>query len=314
MEIHYDRIKVFENQIVNEEFITSKLKQLQNKQIKSIYFKIDEGPDLNKLKFKNLGFIDWLRSHNVDHNKISIEADNLLQDKNIWPKFIKWYNEEPFLYGQRINFENKSQVNKQFGMFIGGSRWPRLYFASHMHRHYKESCLMSFNQKNVNASLVYENTGNDDAIKEMVDSFKKIIPINLDLIKNDYINYDEAYNLCDYYNNINIDIVFETWWEGSTFMPTEKTARPLLTKTPFVLFGPKHYLKNLRKLGFQTFDPHIDESYDYYEGYERLVKMTEVVYNIQKVKKQRLDNILQHNKEVYMNLTKQKFKEEFGCL
>ena len=46
MEIHYDRIKVFENQIVNEEFITSKLKQLQNKQIKSIKFKIDESVDL----------------------------------------------------------------------------------------------------------------------------------------------------------------------------------------------------------------------------------------------------------------------------
>ena len=39
MEINYDRIKVFENQIVNEEFITSKLKQLQNKQIKLIKFK-----------------------------------------------------------------------------------------------------------------------------------------------------------------------------------------------------------------------------------------------------------------------------------
>ena len=172
---------------------------------------------------------------------------------------------------------------------------------------------MSFNQKNVNDSLVHEHTGNDINIKEMVDSFKKIIPINLDLVKNDYINYDEAYNLCGYYNNINVDIVFETWWEGNTFMPTEKTARPLLTKTPFVLFGPKHYLRNLRKLGFQTFDPHINESYDYYEGYERLVKMSEVIYTIQKVKKHELEDILQHNKEVYMNLTKQKFKDEFGC-
>ena len=313
MEIQYDRIKVFEDQIVNEDFVKSRLELLKNKQIKLIRFKIDEGPDVKELKFTNISFIDWLRSQNVDHNKISIEVDNLLQDKSIWPKLIKWFNDEPFLYGQKVNFENNTNIEKQFGMFIGGSRWPRLYFASLMHKHHNDICLMSFNQKFVNESLVYENTAKNPDIVEMVNTFIKKLPINLDMNKNDFINYDEAYNICEYYNKINVDIVFETWWKGHTFMPTEKTARPLLTKTPFVLFGPKHYLRNLKKLGFKTFDPYINESYDFYEGYERLVKMADVIKDIKNLNKNSLNDILQHNKDVYMTLTKQKFREEFGC-
>ena len=33
-------------------------------------------------------------------------------------------------------------------------------------------------------------------------------------------------------------------------------------KHPFVVVGNKHYLKNLRSIGFKTFDSLIDESYD----------------------------------------------------
>ena len=39
--------------------------------IDSIYFKIDEGPDLNKLKYKKHLFLDWLREQNVDQNKLN---------------------------------------------------------------------------------------------------------------------------------------------------------------------------------------------------------------------------------------------------
>jgi hypothetical protein len=43
---------------------------------------------------------------------------------------------------------------------------------------------------------------------------------------------------------------------------TEKLAKPLLSQRVFVLFGAQHHLRDLRRLGFQTFAPVIDESYD----------------------------------------------------
>jgi hypothetical protein len=42
----------------------------------------------------------------------------------------------------------------------------------------------------------------------------------------------------------------------------EKIARPMLATRPFIIIGPQYYLQNLQSLGFQTFDPVIDESYD----------------------------------------------------
>ena len=43
---------------------------------------------------------------------------------------------------------------------------------------------------------------------------------------------------------------------------TEKTWRNFKCRMPFVLIGQKHSLKQLHELGYKTFHPFIDESYD----------------------------------------------------
>ena len=42
----------------------------------------------------------------------------------------------------------------------------------------------------------------------------------------------------------------------------EKEAKPIVAKRPFIIVGSKDHLKAFRKLGFKTFSPVIDESYD----------------------------------------------------
>ena len=46
------------------------------------------------------------------------------------------------------------------------------------------------------------------------------------------------------------------------FLPTEKTMKPISAGIPFVSIGCYKFLRHLRKIGFKTFDPYIDESYD----------------------------------------------------
>ena len=46
------------------------------------------------------------------------------------------------------------------------------------------------------------------------------------------------------------------------FFPTEKTAKVMLAGHPFLIFGGQGFLRNLRDLGFRTFDPWLDETYD----------------------------------------------------
>lgn len=58
-----------------------------------------------------------------------------------------------------------------------------------------------------------------------------------------------------------IEIVAETDVHNSTWF-TEKTIKCLLSKKPFILLSGHHALKSLQDMGFKTFSPMIDESYD----------------------------------------------------
>jgi hypothetical protein len=54
--------------------------------------------------------------------------------------------------------------------------------------------------------------------------------------------------------------------EMSPAFPTEKTYKAMVCKRPFIAFTTPYFLKGLRQLGFKTFSPYIDESYDHIEN------------------------------------------------
>jgi hypothetical protein len=66
----------------------------------------------------------------------------------------------------------------------------------------------------------------------------------------------EVYNQCAY------SIVAETNPSSEYSFFTEKIGKPMMGKRLFVVIAGRHYLKNLRRLGYQTFDDIIDENYD----------------------------------------------------
>tara|TARA_B100001057_G_scaffold66310_1_gene60033 strand:+ start:6047 stop:7099 length:1053 start_codon:yes stop_codon:yes gene_type:complete len=59
-----------------------------------------------------------------------------------------------------------------------------------------------------------------------------------------------------------ISLVAETLDTDRIFFPTEKVGKPMLCNKPFIVLSGKHYLKMLKHIGFKTFHPVIDESYD----------------------------------------------------
>jgi hypothetical protein len=64
------------------------------------------------------------------------------------------------------------------------------------------------------------------------------------------------------YNQTAYSIIAETHADNRYSFFTEKIFKPMLARRLFVVFSGWKYLENLRKLGFQTFDNVIDESYD----------------------------------------------------
>lgn len=57
------------------------------------------------------------------------------------------------------------------------------------------------------------------------------------------------------------------------FEITEKTIKPISARMPFVSIACHKYLYRLKKIGFKTFDPYIDESYDNEPDNYRRTKM-----------------------------------------
>jgi len=76
----------------------------------------------------------------------------------------------------------------------------------------------------------------------------------------------------DLYLNSWCELVPETMHEHAHFV-TEKTIKPLATKTPFFVVSTAGYLAYLRDLGFQTFHGIIDESYDQCQDLEQRVSL-----------------------------------------
>ncbi len=62
------------------------------------------------------------------------------------------------------------------------------------------------------------------------------------------------------YNHSAISVVSEG--DIDDVLLTEKIFKPIIASQPFVVHGYKGILATLRGLGFKTFDPYIDESYD----------------------------------------------------
>lgn len=82
------------------------------------------------------------------------------------------------------------------------------------------------------------------------------------------------------YNQTAYSLVAETNYSNHYNFYTEKTVKPILGKRLFVMLSGQHQLRNLRQMGFQTFDGIIDETYDTVENtYDRFdLVMQQVKY------------------------------------
>lgn len=77
------------------------------------------------------------------------------------------------------------------------------------------------------------------------------------------IQYEvEAYKLNIESGDCFLEVVIEYNCSDTKVFLTEKIARSIVMRKPFILFGDKNSLSEIRKLGFKTFETIWDESYD----------------------------------------------------
>ena len=133
------------------------------------------------------------------------------------------------------------------------------------------------------------------------------------IIPLDKINFN-PYEVKDLYKDFFIDLVSETFVSGSCFFWTEKSIRPMMLNTPFIVMGPVAFLSNLKnRYGFKTFSTYWDESYDNLQHYDRIqaiYKIRESLDNVSLLDRQSMDNdmklILEHNYNRVLELNEQR--------
>jgi hypothetical protein len=136
-------------------------------------------------------------------------------------------------------------------------------------------------------------------------------PINLEL--DDIQYHDDSYfslvtETIYYKKNSSSSSIGMASSEDAIFI-TEKTYKAMLFKHPFIIAGFTNSLKTIKELGFKTFHPYIDESYDSIEDddqrleaitkeVERLCAFTDAEWlNWQT----NVKDIVEHNFDVIMN-------------
>lgn len=107
------------------------------------------------------------------------------------------------------------------------------------------------------------------------------------------------------YNQSYYSAVIETVIHNDFAMFSEKEAKPIMAKRPFVIMGARSQLRAFRSLGFKTFASVIDESYDDIE--DCYARFDAVLNSMEKLTKENpvdvyrtLNSVLEHNKKHFL--------------
>jgi hypothetical protein len=99
----------------------------------------------------------------------------------------------------------------------------------------------------------------DPAYEGQVKTFLDILPLILDsdLVENLALNINQQH-----YLNTDLSIIHETHCNIESIFISEKIYKTIIAKHPFMVMGSPGTLGLLRDLGYKTFHPYLDESYD----------------------------------------------------
>ena len=120
----------------------------------------------------------------------------------------------------------------------------------------------------------------DDYIENVLNGYDLMVKQNKKVVDYELTPYLSGFGneSKELYENTFFSIVQETEFSIYQQCSTEKIMQPIMHCHPFVVIGSPYSLKNLKRLGFKTFDKWWDESYDNeIDDWKRLKKVYEVI-------------------------------------
>jgi len=252
-----------------------------------------------------IGLYNLLDTFNF--KSVTVQTNNILEHHNKYivngDKFFKFFLVGNSNYSEYHHWNN----NNIFGAFYNRPIWHRIGLAAEL---YECDTLLNFraNPHSEDSRHLFELQKlfeiAPESAKKFLNLFKKF-PQQLEHHDGYTIGASTQQHtdqLCEFYPNILVDVVAETFVTGNTFFATEKTVRPMLLKKPFIIMGSKNFMIYLRQMGFRTFHDFWDEDYDGFEGKEKYLCILELINHLSSLSDDELQTmyikmkpILEHN-------------------
>lgn len=240
-------------------------------------------PDLNNLQ--QMKALEYLLPRTEE--KILVNISEPVDKKMI--NFLKyWQNDKIIFFADMVSDQYTDLFKTNISWFIGPENiyaeldicksWLKQLHINNWQKPYMFDCLLGRSRRH--RDHLYKQIKKSKFIDNILytyyhsnDNLSQGIWDNKDYIFNEEIEFPDPRGInvevtryarlpVSVYNQSYYSIVSETMVFNDFNQYTEKVAKPLVAKRPFIAFCGQHYLKNLRKLGFKTFGNVIDESYD----------------------------------------------------
>jgi len=207
-------------------------------------------------------------------------------------------------FDDQLDYKRKNyEVIKTFSCFNKRPRHHRVWFY-----------LRLFQQNLLENGLISMNEfGNHvppmdglSPIQEFIEAAASILPLKI---------YETSNNELDdsvYIRRFNEQACLDTWFtiisessfddlEETVFL-SEKTFKPIACSQPFAFLGSKHSLRELKKLGYKTFDTFLDERYDSLSNFERINVLLQNITNVNSIPEkiewfENMRYVIEHNKK-----------------
>lgn len=189
--------------------------------------------------------------------------------------------------------------SKKFAVWFHRGTYYRLDLAKHLYLNHRDSSYISYQERGLLADrkLVEYFTDANWAWENTPIVHDQIFP-------NRQFNYDMIVGSSRKpYSDYAVEVVAETDVISTDWI-TEKTVKNLYIGKPFLLMSGVNSLAKIRQLGFKTFSPWINESYDTIPNiYLRLEAIKQEIDRLSTVDLNQLHKeimpILQHNRKTY---------------
>jgi hypothetical protein len=273
---------------------------------------------LSDIEYRTLSSIrEWANQQKIKKYLLAVGGthDHEVLDKS-YTVYRPWWGYNLMRYNQ---YQDTSSTTKPF-LFdaLLGARRPHRDYAmlSFQHTGLLDQSIVTYRD-------FFQGPQFDNHTEQIKNKFKEID------LKWPYVskNLDSAWEVKDQltysispfvpwkiYQHTWYSVVCETNGVGRTFFMSEKTTKPLFARRLFLMFTTPNFLTNLKKLGFETFDTVVDESYDQIlEPIARFEKVSQQLVQLSQENPQlvyeKIRPILEHNYHTLINLQTQTQKQ-----